>query len=103
MEITRTSPEQFLIRFESNPSAATAQLWAQQAKEELIGGAKHAIVDLKGFPVVSSLLMGVVVKIFKAMEQQNGTLSVEISSKDVLKVFEVFQLTTLFEVKLVSA
>ena len=102
MKIEQISPEEVIIRFGSNPSAATAQLWAQQAKENLAGTVKRVLVDLKDFPVVSSLLMGVVVKIFKFMEERNGTISVDISNKDVLKVFEVFQLTTLFEVKLSS-
>jgi hypothetical protein len=47
--------------------------------------------------------VGVIVKIYRAMERQGGTISVEISNEEILKVFQVFQLTRLFEVKVVSS
>jgi len=103
MLIERVGTEDLLIRFESNPSTAIAQRWAEQFHGQLTGKEKVARIDAKPLRVLSSLLVGIIVKIYRAMERQGGTISVEISNEEILKVFQVFQLTRLFEVKVVSS
>jgi len=98
MKITRESADTIRIAFSSNPSAADAQTWIDRIKRELDGVEKMAEVDLTGLEVVSSLAVNVVVGLFKAMENQGGTVRVLVANEKMLRVFELFQLTRLFEV-----
>lgn len=103
MQIESKSTEEIVIRFSANPNTALAQQWTEEVRSRLTGKEKRVEIDLSQLRLVSSLLMGVVVKIFRSMEKQGGTIAVVTSSVDVRRVFEAFQLTTLFEVKVASA
>jgi anti-anti-sigma factor len=102
MRIERVSPEELLVTLLSSPSAATAQTWIDQIKSELTGDETLARVDLTHLDIISSLGVSVIVGLFKSMEKQGGTIQVQVPNESMLRVFELFKLDDLFEVKVVS-
>lgn len=103
MQITRDSDRQITVTLTQNPSAADAQTWIDRIKTELEGTEQSAAVDLTGLEVISSLAVNVVVGLYKAMEKQGGTISVSVRDERMMRVFELFQLTRLFEVRVAEA
>ena len=99
MKIERIKPDEVLVRFDSNPSAAMAQAWSEEIKSYLTGDEKLARVDLTELEIVSSLGVSVVVAIYRNMERQGGTITVDVPNESMLRVFELFGLTKLFETR----
>ncbi len=99
MELKRINQQEIVVRLTSNPGTTETQEWITRFKEELTGNETLAHVDLTGIDILSSLGVNVVVGIFQKMKKQNGTVRVKVSNSKILRVFELFQLTELFEVR----
>lgn len=99
MELERISQEELLVRLDSNPGTTETQEWIEQFKGSLTGEETLTQVDLTEISILSSLGVNVVVGIFQRMKKQGGTVRVRVANSKVLRVFELFQLTELFEVR----
>jgi len=103
MEIKRISPEEIEVRFTANPTSADTQDWIAQVKEELTGSETLARVDLTGLSILSSLGVNVVVGIYQRISKQGGSVRVDVASEKTKRVFELFQLTSLLDVRVVKS
>lgn len=102
MEIEHTSEEELLVRFHRNPGTAATQEWVARIDGELTGREKLARVDLTELEILASLGVNVIVGLYQKMQKQGGTVLVEVASERTRRVFELFQLTNLFEVRVVA-
>ncbi|HUT24161.1 MAG TPA: STAS domain-containing protein [Sumerlaeia bacterium] len=99
MEIERISSDELLVRIASLPDVTASGTWVEQFRRELGGQEKMARIDLTALPVVSSLVVGVVLGVFKALQKQGGTIRVTVPREEMRHVFELFRLTSMFEVE----
>ena len=102
MEILRTNEEELAVRFDQNPAATESDEWLDRFRSALTGAEKRLRVDLTALPIVTSLGVNVVVGMYQRLDRQGGTVRVAVSSEKTRHVFELFQLTTLFDVDIVA-
>ena len=103
MEIERINQDELLVRFSANPSTSAMREWSARIDQELTGKEKLARVDLTDLEVVASLGVNVIVGLFQKMQKQGGTIRVDVAGEKARRVFELFQLTNLFDVEIVSS
>jgi anti-anti-sigma factor len=103
MEIKRISPEEIEVRFTANPTSSDTQDWIGQVKEELTGSETSVRVDLTALSILSSLGVNVVVGIYQRINKQGGSVRVDVASEKTKRVFELFQLTGLLDVRVVNS
>ena len=103
MEIKRINQNDLLVRFSSNPGTADTQEWLAAYKAELTGNETLTRIDLTDLGVLSSLGVNVIVGIYQCMKKQDGAIVVEVGGPKTKRVFDLFQLTDLFEVKIVDS
>jgi anti-anti-sigma factor len=103
MEIERISTDELRVRIVSSPDVTASRTWVDQFRRELEGQEKMARIDLTALPVVTSLVVGVVLGIYKVLERQGGTIRVTVSREEMRHVFDLFRLTTMFEVEVVAS
>lgn len=100
MEITKHTEDQIDIKFNENPDAAQVQQWTDEFKSQLDGKEKLARVDLTGLAVISSLGVNVIVGLYKKMQDQGGKVEVIAANESMIRVFELFKLSDLFNIHL---
>lgn len=102
MEIKRLSQEELLVIITTNPDAAETQDWVQNVASELTGNEKKVTVTLKDLVILSSLGVNVIVGMYQKMKQQGGGIEVEVPNEQILRVFELFKLTSIFPVRIAT-
>ena len=102
MEIQRVSQEEIVVQFADNPSTTDSTEWLARFRSFLNGAEKLVCVDLTPLDLMTSLGVNVVVGMYQRMEKQGGTIRVDVASEKTRRVFELFQLTSLFEVSVVQ-
>ncbi|MBN1868679.1 STAS domain-containing protein [Candidatus Sumerlaeota bacterium] len=100
MNVERINAREVVVRMDTNPTALVVPSWIEQVKAFLTGEEKTIRVDMTGLEIVSSLGVSFVVGLYKTMEQQDGTISIVVPNESVLRVFDLFGLTNLFEIGL---
>lgn len=99
MEIKRVNQQELMVRFSTNPGTADTREWIARIKEELTGNETMTLVDLTDLEILTSLGVNVIVGIYQSLRKQGGTIRVKMTSSKIFRVFELFQLTDLFEVR----
>lgn len=67
--------------------------------EELAGGARHFIVDFAHTGYIDSSGLGVLVGLSKRVREVDGTLQLTSLSHDLMRLFELTKLDTLFTIR----
>ena len=103
MNIQHVTPEELLVKIDSNPSSADIAPWMERIKSSLTGQEKLARVDLTSLEVISSLGVNIIVGLYKNLEKQGGGIRVLVPGEKMANVFELFRLTELLRVEIVRS
>jgi anti-anti-sigma factor len=103
MNIQHVTPEELLVKIDSNPSSADIAPWMERIKSSLTGEEKLARVDLTSLEVISSLGVNIIVGLYKNLEKQGGGIRVLVPGEKMANVFELFRLTELLRVEIVRS
>jgi anti-sigma B factor antagonist len=76
---------------------ATAPRLRERTVALVAQGQRHLVIDLDGVDFLDSTGLGVLVGTLKRLRSQDGTLALVCSRPSILKVFEITELTKIFD------